>query len=169
MRTDPAALTARPLEQWVHLDGEDNDRRIDAFELSSARRALALLKSRLGCARLLELLQDEIAAGDAFLRDHLARSNGQEATGTNVLRAHGITAGQFGGWLGQAFARLDVMLARHPEHYSIHTAPGKNVNIVETLGDQVCPSICRDGITASTRSSSPRRPRQAPRPYVGPG
>lgn len=96
------------------------------------------MKRRLGRVRLLELLQQEIAAGDAFLRDHLARSDGREATGTTVLRAHGISAGEFGGWLARAFAREDVMLAGHPEHYSIHTEPGSTVNIVETLGDQVC-------------------------------
>ena len=84
-------------EQWVRLEGDSNNGRIDSFELSSARRALALLKRRLGRVRLLELLEEEIAAGDAFLRDHLARSSGQEATGTTVLRARGITAQQFGG------------------------------------------------------------------------
>jgi hypothetical protein len=144
MTTDASQLAPSAHERWVRLDGDDGDGAIDGFELSSARRALALLKRRLGRARLLELLEPEIAAGDAFLRDHLARSAGQEATGTTVLRAHGITARQFGGWLGQAFAREDVMLAGHPEHYSIHGAPGRNVNIVETLGDQVCSFFMQD-------------------------
>ncbi|MDQ2852310.1 MAG: hypothetical protein M3Y49_16580 [Actinomycetota bacterium] len=130
--------TTSPSTSSVRLAGEDTDSTIDGFELFSARRALALLKHKLGQGRLLELLSDEIADGDAFLRDHLARSHGQESTGTTTLRAHGITAAQFGQWLGGAFARGDVMLAGHPEHYAIHAQPGQNVNIVETLDKYVC-------------------------------
>ncbi len=127
----------------VRLAGDDTDATIDGYELFSARRALALLKDKLGRERLLELLCDEIAAGDAFLRDHLVRSDGKETTGTTILRAHGITAAQFGGWLGGAFAREDVMLAGHPEHYAIHAAPGRDVNIVETLESYVCSFFMR--------------------------
>jgi hypothetical protein len=86
----------------------------------------------------------EIAAGDAFLRAHLERSAGEQATGTTTLQAHGITAAEFTGWLARAFAREDVMLAGHPEHYSIHAEPGRNVNIVETLGEYVCSFFMRD-------------------------
>ncbi|MBT2551029.1 hypothetical protein [Arthrobacter sp. ISL-65] len=119
------------------MTGEDGDGSIEGFELVSARRALKLLKGNLGRARLLELLQDEIAAGNDFLRAHAERSAGRERTGTTTLRAHGITAAQFTGWLSQAFAHEDVLLAGHPEHYSIHSEAGGNVNIVETLGDHV--------------------------------
>lgn len=114
------------------------------------------MKRRLGRVRLLELLHEEIADGDAFLRDHLARSNGREATGTTVLRAHGLSATQFGEWLGQAFAREDVMLAGHPEHYAIHAEPGENVNIVETLGDQVCSFYMQPWDEAATDQNHPR-------------
>lgn len=149
----------------VRLDGDDRDATVDGFELTSARRALALLKERLGRERLLELLRDDIAAGDAFLRDHLARSEGRRATGTTVLRAHGISARQFGGWLGQAFAREDVMLAGHPEHYAIHAEPGERVNIVETLGDQVCSFFMQewdDALTEQPPAGPPvRRSRMA--------
>lgn len=127
----------------VRLAGEDTDATIDGFELFSARRALELLKRKLGRERLLDLLHEEIDAGDAFLRDHLERSGGAEASGTTTLRAHGITAAEFGAWLGAAFARDDVMLAGHPEHYSIHAEPGQLVNIVETLDDQVCSFFMR--------------------------
>jgi hypothetical protein len=136
--------TASKSGQWVRLPGEDTDSGIDGFELFSARRALALLKGRLGRTRLLELLSDEIAAGDAFLRAHVERSAGEQATGTTTLHAHGITAAEFTGWLARAFAREDVMLAGHPEHYSIHAAPGRNVNIVETLGEYVCSFFMRE-------------------------
>ena len=155
MSSDLSTTTAPTSQHWVRLDGDIGDGTIDGFELTSARRALALLKGRLGRVRLLELLQAEIAAGDAFLRDHLDHSDGQEATGTTVLRAHGISARQFGGWLGQAFAREDVMLAGHPEHYSIHAEPGQNVNIVETLGDQVCSFYMQDWNEAAEDQEHP--------------
>lgn len=127
----------------VRLGDDNTDSTIDGYELFGARRALALLKEKLGRDRILELLSDEIAEGEAFLRDHLARSDGEETTGTTTLRARGITAAQFGRWLGAAFAREDVMLAGNPEHYSIHAEPGQNVNIVETLDRYVCSFFMR--------------------------
>lgn len=140
--TEPTTVSTEPttmseLEQWVRLADENHDGSIERFELVAARRALALLKGNLGRERLLDLVQHEIAAGDAFLRANVERSGGQETTGTTTLRAHGLTAAQFTGWLSQAFGREDVMIAGHPEHYSIHAAGGR-VNIVETLGDHVC-------------------------------
>ena len=143
--TSDSHLTSTPApEHWVRLDGEDSDGSIEVFELVSARRALKLLKGSLGRVRLLELLQDEIAAGNDFLRAHAERSAGRERTGTTTLRVHGTTAAQFTGWLSQAFAREDVLLAGHPEHYSIHAEAGGNVNIVETLGGHVCSFFMRE-------------------------
>ncbi|MFJ3036145.1 hypothetical protein ACIPC2_17195 [Curtobacterium pusillum] len=144
----------------VRLAGEDTDATIDGFELFSARRALELLKRKLGRERLLDLLHEEIDAGDAFLLDHLERSGGAEASGTTTLRAHGITAAEFGAWLAAAFARDDVMLAGHPEHYSIHAEPGQLVNIVETLDDQVCSFFMRpwdDSVTVEQELPVERR------------
>lgn len=129
---------------WVRLLHDQGDNRaIDGFELVSARRALSLLKAKLGRAGLLELLQDEITAGDDFLRAHLARSGDEQTVGTTMLRAHGISANEFGTWLAAAFDREDVMLAGHPEHWAIHAEPGHGVNIVETLGDQICSFFMR--------------------------
>lgn len=139
---------------WVRLAGEDHDETIDAFELTAARRALALIKGKLGRERLLELLRDEIAAGGAYMSDNVARSAGQELAGTTTLRAHGISAPEFVGWLGQAFAREDVMIAGHPEHYSIH-AGGGPVNIVETLGEHVCSFFMRPWDAAADGPDAP--------------
>lgn len=151
-------------ESWVRPDGEDHDGTIDTFELFSARRALALLKRKLGRERLLELLDAEIKTGNAFLRAQVERSAGQEMTGTTVLRAHGITAAQFAGWLSRAFGREDVMLAGHPEHYSIHHAPGRDVNIVETLGAYVCSFFMRPwdaSVVAPDGAASPTNVRRS--------
>ncbi|WP_410597265.1 hypothetical protein [Amycolatopsis sp. lyj-23] len=133
----------------VRLAGEQDDSTIARFEVRAAQRALALLKGKLGRERLLDLLADEIAAGEAYLRDHVARSAGEETTGTTTLHAQGITAAQFTSWLSQAFGREDVLLAGHPEHYSIHAGGGR-VNIVETLGDHVCSFYMREWDEAST-------------------
>jgi len=122
---------------WVRRQGDLDDRPILHFELTSARRALRLLKSKLGRERLLELLQDEITKSDAFMHLALQQSVGQQASGTVQLRAHGISAAAFGRWLGAAFDREDVMLAAHPEHYVVDNVPGRP-QIVETLGDSVC-------------------------------
>ena len=127
--------TSPALEHWVRLAGEHHDGAIERFELISARRALNLLKRNLGRARLLELLQGEIAAGDAYLRAHVERSAGREIGGTTTLSARGLSAEQFTRWLSEAFRREDVLIAGHPEHYSIHAATGGEVNIVETLGE----------------------------------
>ncbi len=128
--TTAADPTVRPA-------GEDHDGTIEGYELRAARRALALLKTTLGRERLLELLSDEIDTSTTYLHEHMERSAGQEISGTTILRAHGITAAGFTGWLAQAFGWEDVLIAGHPEHYSIHAAAGR-VNIVETLGAHVC-------------------------------
>lgn len=133
----------------VRLADHDSDAAIVGFELAAAHRALALLKSSLGRERLLDLLQGEIAAGTAYLRESIERSAGEEISGTTTLRAHGITAAHFTGWLAQAFGREDVLLAGHPEHYSIHAAAGR-VNIVETLGEHVCSFFMRPYDDAAT-------------------
>lgn len=144
MKTETNAPVESASEHWVRLVGEDTEQSIDGFELLSARRALGLLKGKLGRERLLELLRDEVAAGDDFLRTNVERSGGQETTGTTRLRAHGITAAQFSGWLALAFGHEDIMLAGHPEHYSIRAEPGHTMNIVETLGEYVCSFFMRE-------------------------
>lgn len=147
--------TTHAPQRWVRLEGEDHDATIDGFELFSARRALKLLKDKLGRERLLELLHQEIQAGDDHLRDHLKRSAGQEVTGTTVLRARGITAAHFTAWLSRAFGREDVLLAAHPEHYSIHHAPGSDVNVVETLGEHVCSFFMRPWDDSAVTAQQP--------------
>ncbi|MDJ0392937.1 hypothetical protein QMK17_06285 [Rhodococcus sp. G-MC3] len=137
MSTEQHLSVATESDPWVRLAGEDRDGSIAGFELTSARRALSLLKSKLGRDSLLELLKNEIDAGTAFLRTEIERSAGEEETGTTTLNARGITANEFTTWLSRAFGREDVLIAGHPEHYAIHAGSG-GVNIVETLGDYVC-------------------------------
>ena len=130
-------MTSTNTAYWVRIAGQADDLDIRGYELFSAHRALALLKAKLGRERILELLQDELAAGDVHYRSAVETSAGAQETGTITLHAHGITAAQFGGWLASAFDREDVMLAGHPEHFVIHKERPGRVLIVETLGEQV--------------------------------
>ena len=118
----------------VRIAGEADDTTINRYELDSARRALRLLKGNLGPERLHALVKEQIVAGNALFRDHVARSNGEQATGTITLEASGLAAADFSAWMSRAFTRPDVLLAAHPEHYLIDP---KGPHIVETLGDHV--------------------------------
>lgn len=100
----------------------------------------------LGAGVLLGLLSGDVGLGGGVHppvadRDHV--QGGVRGTGTTTLRVRGISAAELGRWPGRVFAREDVMLAGHPEHYSIHAQPGLNVNIVETLDTYVCSFFMR--------------------------
>lgn len=118
----------------VRIAGEADDTTINRYELDSARRALRLLKGNLGPERLHALVKDQIVEGNALFRRHVERSHGEQATGTVTLEASGLAAADFSAWMSRAFARPDVLLAAHPEHYLIDP---KGPHIVETLGDHV--------------------------------
>jgi hypothetical protein len=110
---------------------------IDDFELFYARRALRILKSRLGHQGLLDLLANDIEAGNAFLRECAQASEGAFEGGTIVLSAEGLRSTDFLGWLSQAFADEDVLLAAHPEHWAFSEEPGGPMNVVETIGSHL--------------------------------
>ena len=124
-------------EVSVRISGETDDRCIDHFELTSARRALRLLKGNLGPERLHALVSEQVAEGNAFFRDHVKRSGGQRATGTITIEATGLTAIDFGAWMSRAFARQDVLIGAHPEHYLAAVGDPRGPHIVETLDDYV--------------------------------
>ncbi|MFJ1764900.1 hypothetical protein ACIOD2_31555 [Amycolatopsis sp. NPDC088138] len=120
----------------VRIAGEPDDRNIDRYELDSARRALRLIKGNLG-DRLPALVGEQIAAGNAFFRDHVQRSGGEQATGTVTIEATGLTAAGFSAWMTRAFTREDVLIAAQPEHYLMDMADPRGPHIVEALGEHV--------------------------------
>jgi hypothetical protein len=133
-------MTANPATPpvTVTLDsGPAGGADIDDFELFYARRALRRLKKLIGRETLLELLGPAIEEGTAFLCTHAQDSHGEFRSGTTVLSARGITAPQFLGWMDKAFSNEDVLLAAHPEHYSITNRPDTTVHIVENIGPHV--------------------------------
>ena len=124
-------------EVCVRISGESDDRTIDLYELTSARRALRLLKGNLGPERLHALVSEQVAEGNAFFRDHVQRSGGQKATGMITIEATGLTPAAFGAWMSRAFARQDVLIGAHPEHYLAGVGDPRGPHIVETLDDYV--------------------------------
>ncbi len=124
-------------EVSVRISGEADDRNIDRYELASARRALRLLKGNLGPDRLHALVREQVTEGNAVFREHVKRSGGQKATGTVTIEAAGLTPTDFAAWMSQAFARPDVLIGAHPEHYLAAAGDPRGPHIVETLDDYV--------------------------------
>jgi hypothetical protein len=121
----------------VRIVGEADDESINRYELSSALRALRLIKSSLGQERLYDLVKPQIAEGNALFREHVKNSAGKQATGTVKIEAIGLKAADFAAWMLRAFSRAEVLIAAHPEHYAMDISiPGRPL-IVETLGDHV--------------------------------
>ena len=121
----------------VCIAGESDDKNISQYELESARRALRLIKGNLGYDRLHALVSEQIAQGNALFRDHVKRSAGKQETGTITLKAAGLSAADFTGWMGHAFTREDVLIDAQPEHYLMKVSDPKGPHIVEALGDHV--------------------------------
>ena len=130
-------MTDIDAETSIRILGETDDRNIDRYELASARRALRLLKDNLGPERLHALVSDQVAEGNAFFRDHVKRSGGETATGTITIEAIGLAPADFGAWMARAFARQDVLIGAHPEHYLAGAGDPRGPHIVETLDDYV--------------------------------
>ncbi|NED84962.1 hypothetical protein G3I76_33330 [Streptomyces sp. SID11233] len=110
---------------------------IDDFELFYARRALERFRTRLGRQGLLDLLAEDIEAGNAFLRESARTSEGAFKSGTTVLTTQGITSGEFLAWMDEAFAGDEgPLLAAHPEHYVMGT-DSVGARVVENIGPHV--------------------------------
>ncbi|MGN5632118.1 hypothetical protein [Streptomyces sp. AC154] len=110
---------------------------IDDFELFYARRALERFRTRLGRQGLLDLLAEDIEAGNAFLRESARTSEGVFKSGTTVLTTQGIASGEFLAWMDEAFAGDEgPLLAAHPEHYVMGT-DSVGARVVENIGPHV--------------------------------
>ncbi|GJF33641.1 hypothetical protein KNE206_63410 [Kitasatospora sp. NE20-6] len=118
--------------------GPAGNESIDDFELFYSRRAMARLRTRLGRQGLLDLLAADIEEGNAFLRESALASDGSFRGGTTVLTTRGLTSGEFLGWMDKAFADEDILLAAHPEHYSITNQADGSVHVVENIGPHTC-------------------------------
>ncbi|HEY0813394.1 MAG TPA: hypothetical protein VGE11_08915 [Pseudonocardia sp.] len=95
---------------------------------------LAQVKSLLGRQGLLNLLNEEIEKGNAFLREMAELSDGELRSTTVVLAARGLKAFQFLQWLGKAFDEERALLAAEPDHYAMFRNSDATVTVVERLG-----------------------------------
>lgn len=124
---------------------------VDDFERFYAARALDRFRTRLGRQGLLDLLAEDIEAGNAFLRDHARASAGEFTAGTTVLSARGLSSGAFLAWMDRAFAGDEhALLAAHPEHYVMAPATDGSFHVVENIGPHVCSFFMGGWGTAST-------------------
>ncbi len=91
------------------------------FEVAASRRALAILKTRLGEEAIYKLLQADIEATDQFWRDVVAKSVGGEmipsTTHVLVQSNDGLTTGNFVAWFASDAGGPDKLIRGHPEHY----------------------------------------------------
>lgn len=109
------------------ISGPQTPGTIDDHELFFARRALKLLKERLGSDGLKKLLAEDIAAANT-----LYTTLPQSYTPISItLRTHGISSSELLAWFHRNTSSLPVMLAAHPEHYI------NGHEVLETVGTHV--------------------------------
>ncbi|EME42453.1 hypothetical protein DOTSEDRAFT_26046 [Dothistroma septosporum NZE10] len=101
-------------------------------ELFFARRALALLKTRLGSEVLMSLLAPDTAIADTYWEDIIASSSGHYLPANITLRCHGLSVSSFLSWFKSKATDAIINLAGHPEHYLSTHGP-----ILETIGKHV--------------------------------
>lgn len=87
------------------------------FELAAARRALHLLKSRIGKQGMIDLLQEDTKTTDQTLRQRPRDGEDGYHKASITLHAEGISAKRFLEWFSNESSNLTVMQAAHPEHF----------------------------------------------------
>lgn len=146
-----ADLTIHPLaggEGMVRYSVDDLARIEDEAALRSARR----LREKVGSARAIELLADEIAAADDAWTRYVEESDGQWQTNGFELDVKGLEIQQWFDWIGTNLDDESMHFSVHPDHYAWTTigalgedpALGHHV-IVEPIGDLMLRFYVRDG------------------------
>ena len=115
----------------VKLTGPTTTGSVESHELHFARRALALLKNRLGNDGMMELLSTDIARADAYWERTVIASKGEFTETSTTINITGLNVKAFLGWFHAHAQDVPVMQAAHPEHYINTVGP-----ILETIGDQ---------------------------------
>lgn len=117
-----------------------DDAAIDSWELKAARRALKNLKSLLGGREMVDLLSEQIQAGDNHHRAIVAASDGTWRESKAEFAVRGLSGTDLANWFqGQAatgrFEDKSLLLNAHPEHYG--EPPEYVGGMVETIDGQV--------------------------------
>ena len=122
-----------------------DDRAIRDAELDRARHALAYLKNKLGNDATRRLLDDDLRAMAAQVRNWVEASGGAWQGGSVRLAVPGPGARAFQDWYVAAMAggREAELRAGHPEHFVSHPMPGLVepglVEVVENVGETALP------------------------------
>jgi hypothetical protein len=135
-------------EGMVEYSVEDLARIEDEAALASSRR----LREKIGSARAIELLEEEISAADEAWTDYVRASNGEWQTNGFELDVKGFEIERWFDWIGANLDDESMHFSVHPEHYAWTTidalgedpALGHHV-IVEPIGDMMLRFYVRDG------------------------
>lgn len=103
------------------------------YELFFARRALAMLKSRLGRERLIDLLRPDTDQTEARFAEWVAESNGQYRLAAAHIRVSGLSIEEFLAYFESIRREEPKMLAAHPEHFVIGFTEG-GFDVIENIG-----------------------------------
>jgi hypothetical protein len=113
---------------------------LEAYEITSSRRALLKLKDRLGVSGLLHALRPDIEHADSTWKEILLNSSGHTIASEAHLEATILDSQSFLAWFGADNGDPHKMTGAHPEHYieEMSVSNGTTtVSIVEAWGDVV--------------------------------
>ncbi|PWY65387.1 hypothetical protein BO83DRAFT_453014 [Aspergillus eucalypticola CBS 122712] len=108
----------------------------ELYELNFARRALRLVKERLGIAHIEKLLQPDIEEGNAFWQAIIAKNTtGQFKPSCINMSVNGLSPDEFVKRFHLRCAkRIPDMLAAEPEHWVVTSDAENNQMAIKNLG-----------------------------------
>lgn len=119
------------------LGGSFDESTMDQWELNAARRALRNLKTLVGGQSMMDLLAEQIEAGDRFHK-HLVSASGHTYRVSRAdLTVRGLSASALVNWFQSQvgagrFDDKQLLIAAHPEHYV--EPPSYAAGMVEMIG-----------------------------------
>ncbi len=128
----------QPVTVDVHTLGRTFDESaLDQWELQAARRALKNLKTVAGAQVMMDLLAEQIDAGDRFHRAIVEASGGTYRESRAEFTVRGLSGTDLAAWFRSqtATGRFEdkaLLLDAHPEHYV--EPPSYTGGMVETIG-----------------------------------
>lgn len=129
-----ASRVVVPALKVTTADGAVSTDQLANWELVAARRALDNLRLLLDGEPMLELLRDQMEAGDAFVKELVAASNGGLRECRVDIAAEGLSSGEFLDWWRARLAEPAVCYAAHPEHYAMVPFPAPDGSVSERIG-----------------------------------
>lgn len=94
------------------------DKDLRTLELEASRRALALLKNRLGSARMLELILEDVEDTDRRWEAWAAESAGEWRVNQMQFEVKGLKVDYWLRWVRTNFDNESMHFEVHPEHYA---------------------------------------------------